>query len=193
MNEELKPYFTRELFESIGEERIDNLASYVDDALNNDLNDYHTDRISDINALLQRGHPGFIEGNILVDNFNDYYNREKRKIAESYGYEKEQIVELLEFIKENPNHLSEINKDDIDLFSEIVISSDSMRNFFSNEIARLVNHARQTEVYATLDNRTISNVYDLIAFNSNNNQSDTMPFYIFTYSWFFMILKTSKL
>ena len=64
------------------------------------------------------------------------------------------------------------------------ISSPSLKEYFPEEISRLVNHTRETEVYVTLDNRTIADVYDLIAFNANNNEKSKMPVYVFTGSWF---------
>ena len=184
---EFNSYFTEDFFNEIGGKKSIRLASYVHDALNNELSDYSDERIQDIEHFLRRGpHSGFIGNDILVTYFNDYYNSELEKSSSRifYGYEKDEITGFLNFVKENPNYINSINMSDIDLMGDIFISSESMRNYFPEEIPRLIKHARDTEVYVTLDNKTIANFYDLIAFNSKNNEKSKLPIYVFTRSLF---------
>ena len=99
LDEDVREYFTRDLFEIIGEERTNILANYVNDALDGKLSDYSNERIKDIRDILRRGHPGFIERSPLPEQFNEYFHNEIRNSRSRtfYGYDKENIIELLRF------------------------------------------------------------------------------------------------
>ena len=180
IEDDIKPYFTEELFENIGWTRSLNLARFAGDAVSGRLSDYNEDRKKDMKRLLDIG-PFFSHHE---DDY-EYFERELKKTGEAYGFEKDKIIDFIQFSIQNPDLLSNIHEDDVDLLGHIYISSPTFIENFSQDIEYYMKFSRGrdfhlSEFYAVLPNRMIADYYELLAENSLRNGKSEMPIFPFS-------------
>ena len=159
----LKLYFTKELFDSIGNEKSRKLVSYVDYALDSSLGTLNSERISTIRNRIRKG---------PITN-NDYRHEEHLQDELNlgnieYGHEKEDLISLMEYISENN---IDVNVIDISLYSDTFIKFKQNNTLeYAFEISRIVQEARKYDMSTYIDNKTLVKYFSTVASGAQWNK-----------------------